>query len=143
MEVSAVLPDHLFSCYPHIKHLLMRAVETSNGRYSLNDLLKEIYESDQQLWICYDGDPIEYRSICTTKMQEYPKCKLLGIVYASGDDMESWRDPLLDVLERFALDNGCSGLEMIGRRGWERVLKSRRWNVESQIYRMDLGVTHE
>jgi len=139
MEVSAVLPNYLFSCYQNIKPLLLRAVDTSNGRYSLNDLVKEICEGGQQLWICYDSDPIEYHSICTTSIVEYPGCKLLRIVYASGHDMDSWRDPLLDVLERFALDNGCSGLEMIGRKGWEKVLRGRRWSVESQIYRMDLG----
>jgi len=65
-----------------------------------------------------------------TRLEEYPNARMLNYLYVGGDDMASWHQEMLDSLERFAKDNDCAGMEIIGRKGWERFMKKFGWETK-------------
>lgn len=138
MIISLVPPAYLQTCLKYIEPLMLRAVETTNGRSGIKDLINDIVAQDQFLWVCFEIDPIVYYAICTIKIIQYPNRRMISGIYVAGDHMDKWRDPLLDTLEKFAKDQNCDGIEMTGRYGWKRVLADRGWKTDFCLYERDL-----
>jgi hypothetical protein len=47
----------------------------------------------------------------------------LAVPFCGGERMEQWLPDILQALKDHARHNGCSSVEVFGRKGWERVLK--------------------
>ena len=45
-----------------------------------------------------------------------------------------WRDAMLQTLEKWAIDNSCDGMEMTGRKGFEKILKPHGWTPEYAVF---------
>lgn len=63
-------------------------------------------------------------SAAVTQVMDYPKGKVLRVWLAGGDLNELTH--FLPAGENYARMNGCIGVEMEARPGWERVLKGYR-----------------
>lgn len=120
MKVALVPNTGVDAVLDEVGPILMRATDRSGGRWTLPDVLDQIDLGLQHLWIAFDDDRIW--GVVTTRFVEYPKFKRMEIVFCAGDDLKSWMRPMLDVLGRWHDDNGCTGMELVGRSGWERVL---------------------
>jgi len=98
----------------HIKS----ALQYSDGKYDLNDIRQGLEEQKMQLFIAVAEEII---ATAITQVVDYPQKRVLTIVLLGGKRMEEWL-PLLNQLERWAIDEGCEQIELYGRPGWERVL---------------------
>ena len=47
------------------------------------------------------------------------------MAFCGGKELVKWKDQMLDLLRKWAKDNGCSGIEATGRRGWAKSLQSQ------------------
>lgn len=89
------------------------ALGYSGGTHTFDDVKQAIIEGRMQLW---PGA----KSAAVTEIIQYARKKVLHIFLAGGD-----MDELLDMIDSataWGRDQGCGGLTMSGRRGWERVL---------------------
>lgn len=129
---TALLPTCLEEILPHLE----RAADTTSGRYEVEDIIGEIYQGQQQLWvpIAEDGS---IPGIVTTRVVQYPRRTMMLGVFCAGDRLSEWMNPMLEMLHKFAKDNGCDGFEMSGRKGWERVLKPDGWKPAFTVYEKD------
>lgn len=133
MELKTVQSEDIKSIWPEIVHLLNRLVE-----YDEDVILEEIFSSlvnkKQQLWLAVsDG----IKALAVTEINQRPKQKVCLIYGISGDDMGSWIH-FLPVIERWALSIGCDSTELMGRRGWERKLKTHGWELTKVVIRKKL-----
>lgn len=135
MKASLVLPEHIDTCWERVLPIIAPAVATSHGRYSPHDLYVELCNGQQQLWVCFDDDGIH--GAATTRLVNYPQRRVLSGHFCGGTRMHEWKAPLLGLLERFARDHDCDGMEMLGRRGWERVLDSFGWKPSHVTFEKD------
>ena len=87
----------------------------------------------QNLWVSYDGNKV-IKAAATTLITPYPNKKLLGIQFLGGAESKAWMDVAMPVLRGFAKDNGCSGIEAIGRYGLWGILKHYGFSRSSVTY---------
>lgn len=133
MEVSLVHPKYLYLILDETRATLGKSVDTAHGRYSMGHIVQEILNGDQHLWVVLDEDS-KVISALTTKFVSYPGKLLLAGQFLGGEKIMRWRALMLETLERWAIDNNCDGMEMTGRRGFERVLRPHGWTPEYTVF---------
>lgn len=100
---------------------------------SLEDMYNKITDGDWHLWVATDYDTNMIYAVAITAFIEYPRSTNLRMIFVSGDG-ENW--PIaLKVFEHFALVNDCHEVEVLGRKGWERVLRDRGYELKSVTLR--------
>ena len=53
--------------------------------------------------------------------------------------MQYVEDKMFEMLEHFAKDAGCSGVEFVGRPGWRMTAKKHGFEVQEVMYQKFLG----
>jgi hypothetical protein len=132
MKVSLIHPDYVSGCWEEVKPLLAKSIDTAHGRYTMDDILKEVVNFQQHLWIVFDEK--EIIAALTTRFMDYPKKRMLAGQFLGGTRIMRWRDDMLVTLENWAKDNNCTGLEMTGRKGFEKVLSPHGWTPEYVVF---------
>ena len=122
MIVSLIPSDHVEEVWPKVQHHMERAAEYTFGRYDVNDIKDSITQYDHDLWIAFDDDKVIKGAVVTT-FKHYPKAKYLDMVFIGGDDGLAWKDDMLKMLQHWAYDNNCDGIESTARFGWAKIFK--------------------
>ena len=130
-ELSGVQFYEVDSVWNEVKPFVEKALQYNPGNFNSDDILRFIKNRDMQLWIISDGNII---GAGVTQIISYPRKKICLILLLSGNDFESWKHLLKDLIP-WAKSNQCSALELQGRPGWERKLK---WEKTAIIMRKEL-----
>ena len=86
-----------------------------------------------QLWVVVENKHVNAALI--TQIKPYPQKKVLSLKSLAGEDFQEIKG-FLEMVEVFALKNGCSSLEMWGRKGWKKLLSD--WKDSYIVYTKDL-----
>ena len=123
---SAIPSGHIRNVLVEILPQLDRAAQITNGRNVTDDLIGDLINESQVLWCAFDADQKnKIVGIVITKTVDYRRRRMLNIVFCAGVSLDQWRKSMFDMIERFAKDQGCSGIEFIGRKGWAPVLEEQ------------------
>jgi len=129
MYVSAVPTEYLDTCWPQVEAFLDGAAKKTYGRYTVDNIYDRIVEDGYQLWIAFEDTKV--KGAVVTNIITYPQRKLLSMTYCGGENLAEWKDPMLDILRRYAKDVGCDAIEAVARRGWAKIFKNdghkERW----------------
>jgi len=110
--------------WPTIENLLTRVTDEKVG---VSDVYDFVIDGRWMLWVCQIPDTLEITSVLVTEFIHYPQVCNLRVVFLSGDD-EDWAYGIA-VFEDFARINGCHEVEILGRKGWERVLRDKGFSL--------------
>jgi|TARA_R100000988_G_C3893079_1_gene113766 hypothetical protein len=121
IQVSYVPREYINSCWKQVEGYLKKATEYTHGRYEVEDLYLAVCEFGHLLWIAFDEK--EIKGAVITNVIVYPKKTYLCLAFCGGKEFSTWKDPMLQMLRNWAKDNGCQGLEAVGRKGWTKVFK--------------------
>lgn len=102
------------------KQYLEPSIKLSRGAFDAEDIYNLIIDKKAQLWGVHDGD---LKAVIVTEIIIYPKVKRLRLFLLGGHEMCNWEDMVSDTFDRFAKENGCDGIELLGRQGWVKNLK--------------------
>lgn len=133
MIVTYVPPEYVDTVWGIAGAMLRPAAEFNNGRYTVKDAYHGIQNATMQLWLAFDNDDEDkkiYGSI-VTMITHYPSKKYLTVLMVGGSKMYLWMDTLADIVEKWARDNECDGVEGYGRIGWKKLLN--RFGGTTQI----------
>jgi hypothetical protein len=122
IEVSMVPAEYVDTCWGKIEAFVQKAAEYTYGRYSVDNLYDMVKEGDHQLWVAYDGK--DFKGTVLTNVMNYPQRKVLCMGFCGGIELKDWKDPMLNLLKRFAKDMGCDSIEAFGRPGWAKVFNN-------------------
>lgn len=122
IKVTMVPREYVPQIWKDVKDHLAKAAEYTYGRYEVDDIFDAIMDYDHILWIAYDGDSI--KGAVVTNFMNYPRKKYLGMVFCGGVDLVEWKDPMLRMLQHWAHDNNCTGIESTGRPGWAKIFQN-------------------
>jgi hypothetical protein len=117
VDLICVAPDEVSKVWPYAGPMIRSAIE----RTELGDfepLEREVLAGDQLLWLAI-SDHIE--AAATTHLSR----NVCTLTACSGHQRERWL-PLFAKIEKYAKDEGCRAMRVIGRKGWERVLDGYR-----------------
>lgn len=121
IQVSLVPREHVDRCWDGVKDFLARAADYTHGRYEVDDIYDAIMDYDHTLWIAFDE--MGFKGAVVTNFINYPKKKYLCMVFCGGEDLKEWKDPMLKLLQCWAHDNHCDGIEATARMGWTKIFK--------------------
>jgi hypothetical protein len=113
------------------KPFLVDALEHSGDKYSIDDVLKEI-EDDHAIFYPVRNGATVFR------IALYPQKRMLRI-WLAGGDMEANIDGILEAAEFHAAEHECDGIEVVGRKGWERVLRPYGYKHKRVMLIKELG----
>lgn len=134
MRMSLIPPGTVAGLIPSLLPYLVKSQEWTRGRATVDDILRFVLDGRMQLWVGHDDSAIYGHVI--TEIKDYPRCKMLVLQYCAGEPnhMQYVEDEMYDLLDRFARDAGCSGIEFIGRPGWRKSAGSHGYEVQSVTY---------
>jgi hypothetical protein len=107
--------------WPLVKHEVERAFRSNHDRMDIDDIELALNEKRMQLWAIHDD---EIKCVFVTRIMDYGKCKSVRVISVTGVNHHEWLALGCDTLVRWGKENGCTMLEMQGRRGWENPLKA-------------------
>ena len=139
MQVSLVPPELVEGLWSRMFPYLNRAAEYTFGRYEPEDIFILVSTGQAHLWIVIDDEDVI--GITVTRFWEYPRKKCLDMVFLAGDEGFSWKDQMLDILQRWAYDNGCDVIEASGRQGLARAFRDDGYRVLWQVFELPVGIT--
>ena len=113
MTISSL--DEWKRCEPFIS----AALEFANNTHSLGDVLRLIAEGEAQFW------PFDDAAI-VTEIVKYPQRTILRF-WLAGGKLETLLAAEPEIV-KWSKQWGCDGVEIIGRRGWHRVLNGYKSN---------------
>lgn len=122
MQVTMVPREHAKSIWPEVEEYLAGAALYTHGRYEVEDILDSILEYDHTLWIAFDE--VGVAGAVVTNFAHYPRKKYLVMTFTGGRELEKWQAPMLKLLQHWAYDSQCDGVEGTGRLGWAKKFKS-------------------
>ena len=98
--------------------LLSKAIEYSDGKETIENLYQRVRARDMQLWVVFS---YEMEAALVTRIDQHPAKKVLSIPYLGGTGADRWLDNL-GIIEDFAKAQGCEAVEIMGRKGWQKLL---------------------
>ena len=140
VQVSLVPTEHVLNVWPAVVGYVADALAYTYGRYEPEDTLDELLAGTHQLWIAFEDGDINGAVI--SHILQYPRKRFLGCPIVTGDEFSAWKAPMLNILQRFAADNDCDGLEATARLGWARVFKDDGYEALWQTFQLPAGVNH-
>lgn len=126
MKILYVSPENVGAAWPMFKEYAERVLPLTRKRRCATKLLLDLMKNLEILFVVA-GDDGKIIGFATSAMVEYDEVKLLQVRMLAGDFFSEWIDDMHGVLEKFARENGCVGMELVGRRGWVRKLERFGW----------------
>lgn len=115
---------------------LTKAAEITSGRSCVDDIACQFYLGRYNLWVTFNEDSGAIFGFFATEIKHYPQRRLLCIQHCVIDagQMEPLEGLMQDIAERFAKDNGCSGIEFVGRPGWRKYAKEQGFAAQTTVF---------
>ena len=134
MRMALIPPGMVADTIPQLLPYLKSSQEWTRGRSTVDDILRFVLNGQMQLWIGHEEGKIYGHVI--TEVKEYPRCRMLVVQYCAGEPnhMQYVDEEMFDLLDRFAKDAGCSGIEFVGRPGWRKQARKYGFEVQSVMY---------
>lgn len=138
LVVEQVKPDMIAVVAPHINDLIEKACAFSGGRYDASSVYEACAGLNERykwyLWVVFDkeavrDDPAKFadsvKAVTVTSLNVYPTgLKLAETILIGGrGPSEDWLH-YFDNLKLWAKANSADRIQYIGRRGWQRSMKS-------------------
>jgi len=104
---------------------IQSALEKGGGTHDFKDIVDGVLSGHMQLWFGVKGCAV-------TEIIVYPNKKVLHVFLAGGDQghgIEQITDMHDDAVE-WGKAQGCDGMTIAGRKGWQRVLESKGWKQQ-------------
>ena len=118
-ELVCVDPARVHEIWPHVRPLLEDACRRT-GLNAFADFEADILAGRSLVWIAWSGSVIE--AAAATALTNSDLGKVCVITLCAGRHMQRWLS-LIEQMEAYAKDEGCTRVRIFGRRGWLRVLE--------------------
>ncbi len=103
---------------------LQKALDFGGNTHSLGDVARAVKEGTAEWWRGENSDIL-------TEFYEYPMSgRACRVWLASGDMRECLK--MYDDIEAWARRNDAERMEIVGRRGWRRVMAKRGFNAAGE-----------
>lgn len=117
---------HAETVWPLAEPHLKRAMRFADGEFTLDEAQEAVRQGRFQLWLAWDAPQGRALGAGVTEIFDYPRKRVCFLVlWASDAPRAAWLDGL-DAVERWAKEQGCAAMRLLGRKGWARVLDGYR-----------------
>ena len=116
-------PENVLRLWPTLEPMIAKALEHGIDELTTFEICKQALGNSIQVWVTLD-DLDQIICATTTRFLVYPNTKSLQIITCTGNGRQ-WKEFYEQhrAVEDFAKANGCSHIQVWGRKGWLRKLK--------------------
>ena len=133
MRAHLLAPEDVAYVWEEVVPLLARVAPHTEGEMEPDDYIEPLTHGDMQLWVVVENKRVN--AALVTQIIPYPQKRILRLISLAGDNFQDIKD-FLEMVEVFALKNGCTALEMWGRKGWKKLLSD--WKDSYIVFTKDL-----
>jgi hypothetical protein len=141
MKLVNIPSSNLDDVWSLVKKDISEALSYSGNHTDAQFVYDTIKQSKMQLWVVWDKDKEttidKYYGVVVTEIIKRKLIQSCNIFIVTGRHRQKWQH-LISVLEDFAIENDCTNMELIARKGWQRIMeqfdyKSTHVVLEKQI----------
>jgi len=130
MKIVRIPTSNLDEVWVLVKKDIANALTYSGDNHNAQFVLDTLRKEEMQLWIIWDKDKPttkeKYFGVVVTELIKRTLRKVCHVFIVTGNQRQKWI-PLIQVLEEFAKENECDGMELIARPGWQKVLQNYKY----------------
>lgn len=126
--------DIWFKVLPH----LLRGKEHWEHLYDVEDIHRDLILGRQQLWVMVEKTEKRVLYAMLTQLDDFPKCRVLRILYLGGEDLHPRMIKEMARLERWALEHGATMVDFLGRKGWQKLVSNLGYEPVGIVMRKEL-----
>lgn len=138
IQASIVPKEHVDAVWKDVEGYLKGAADYTYGRFDVDDIYDSIVQYDSDLWIAFevDGDIL---GAVVTRFVDYPRKRFLSMDFTGGVQLKKWKQEMLELLQKWAYDNYCEGIESAGRPGWGRIFSKDGYKLVFHTYELPVA----
>jgi len=126
MNLVNIPSSNLDDVWSLVKKDISEALSYS-GNHTDSDFVYDcVKENKMQLWVVWDKDKPttleKYYGVVVTEIVKRKLIQSCNIFIVTGRHRQQWQH-LISVLEDFAIENNCTNMELIARKGWQRIME--------------------
>ena len=139
--VSGIPSHRLDEVWEDCKPYVEMGNNKSQEEMNIDDIYEKLIDSEMQLWIIFN-EKKEIHSVLTTQIITYPRKTTCRIVTLGGEGLDDWVDQLLDILEEWAIEQGCVAMETCCRKGFTKKLERLGYEQTYTVLGKELQTVH-
>ena len=121
IEIKQVDIECVDVFWDKVKNWVYKVVVQSNGRHTLDSTYKLLKQGTMTMFLITDK-----KKLCAVYVVQkvyYPAKIVLGILFCGGSKVIREVKKIEKFFLNYAKEQKCDGLEIIGRTGWDKVIK--------------------
>jgi len=126
MNLVNIPSSNLDDVWSLVKKDISEALSYSGNHTDAQFVYDCIKEKKMQLWVVWDKDKPttveKYYGVVVTEIVKRKLIQSCNIFIVTGRHRQQWQH-LISVLEDFAIENNCTNMELIARKGWQRIME--------------------
>ena len=126
MNLVNIPSSNLDDVWSLVKKDIAEALSYSGNHTDAQFVYDCIKEKKMQLWVVWDKDKPttleKYYGVVVTEIVKRKLIQSCNIFIVTGRHRQQWQH-LINVLEDFAIENNCTNMELIARKGWQRIME--------------------
>ena len=126
MKLVNIPSSNLDDVWSLVKKDIAEALSYSGNHTDAQFVYDTLKEKKMQLWVVWDKDKPttleKYYGVVVTEIVKRKLIQSCNIFIVTGRHRQQWQH-LISVLEDFAIENNCTNMELIARKGWQRIME--------------------
>ena len=126
MNLVNIPSSNLDDVWSLVKKDISDALSYSGNHTDADFVYDCVKENKMQLWVVWDKDKPttleKYYGVVVTEIVKRKLIQSCNIFIVTGRHRQQWQH-LINVLEDFAIENNCTNMELIARKGWQRIME--------------------
>ena len=126
MKLVNIPSSNLDDVWSLVKKDISEALSYSGNHTDAQFVYDTLKENKMQLWVVWDKDKPttleKYYGVVVTEIVKRKLIQSCNIFIVTGRHRQQWQH-LISVLEDFAIENNCTNMELIARKGWQRIME--------------------
>ena len=126
MKLVNIPSSNLDDVWSLVKKDISEALSYSGDHTDSQFVYDCVKEKKMQLWVVWDKDKPttleKYYGVVVTEIIKRKLIQSCNIFIVTGKHRQKWQH-LISVLEDFAIENNCTNMELIARKGWQRIME--------------------
>jgi hypothetical protein len=126
MKLVNIPSSNLDDVWSLVKKDISDALSYSGNHTDAQFVYETVKQNKMQLWVIWDKDKEatidKYYGVVVTEIVKRKLIQSCNIFIVTGKHRQKWQH-LISVLEDFAVENNCTNMELIARKGWQRIME--------------------
>jgi len=132
IEIKQVNIECVDVFWDKVKNWVYKVVVQSNGRHTLDSTYELLKQGTMTMFLITDKK--KPCAVYVVQKVYYPAKIVLGILFCGGSKVIKEVKKIENFFLNYAKEQKCDGLEIVGRKGWDKIIKNNNLKFKKTGY---------